>query len=468
MMNIKVADITLREEGKNYSLSFKEKIEVAKILDKLCVDVIETAPITNGKTDILFLHSIAPIVKNSCISCPTGLDEESVKIAFDAIKEAKHPRLHIMAPVSTVQMEYLCHKKPKAMIEFIEKIVSFAKSLTDDVEISLIDATRAEKEFLYEAVKTSIKSGVTTVTICDQAGEMLPSEYKEFLNDVIENVPEIKDVTLSAECSNSLDMASACAVACIKCGAGQIKTVSVSDVCTDLSAFAHILKVKADALSVKTKINMPVLDDSVSKIINMAAQTRKRTILDEALPTASEKIVLSENDDITALSKAVKKLGYELSEDDLDNVYAEFVKLSKSKAVGKKEIDAIVASVAMQVAPTYKLKGYVINNSNLISSSAHIELLKDGEVYQGISIGDGPIDAAFLAIEQITGHHFELDDFQIQSVTEGREAMGSSIVKLRNNNKPYSGKGISTDIIGASINAYINALNKICFEEDNV
>ena len=119
----------------------------------------------------------------------------------------------------------------------------------------------------------------------------------------------------------------------------------------------------------------------------------------------------------------------------------------------------------MQVVPTYKLKSYVINNGNIISSSAHIVLEKNGVELSGICIGDGPVDAAFLAIEQITGHHFELDDFQIQAVTEGREAMGSSIVKLRYNGKPYSGKGISTDIIGAGINAYINALNKICFEE---
>lgn len=120
----------------------------------------------------------------------------------------------------------------------------------------------------------------------------------------------------------------------------------------------------------------------------------------------------------------------------------------------------------MQVAPTYKLASYVINSGDIITPTANIELTKDGESLRGFCIGDGPIDASFLAIEKITGHHYELDDFRIRSVTRGHEAMGSTLVKLRHNGKVFSGSGISTDIVGASINAYINALNKICFEEE--
>ena len=177
-----------------------------------------------------------------------------------------------------------------------------------------------------------------------------------------------------------------------------------------------------------------------------------------------EEIKLNPTDDINTVKMIVEKMGYELSEDDNKRVYDEFVKLKKQ--IGSRELDAIIASVTMQVAPTYKLKSYVVNNGNIITPTAQVELDYKGESKQGFCIGDGPIDAAFLAIEQITGHHYELDDFQIQSVTEGREAVGSAIVKLRSEGKLYSGKGISTDIIGASINAYINALNKICFEEE--
>ena len=169
---------------------------------------------------------------------------------------------------------------------------------------------------------------------------------------------------------------------------------------------------------------------------------------------------------VSTVSAAVRKLGYDLSEEDDERVFEAFRRVAAKKPVGAKELDAIVASSALQVPATYKLISYVINSGNVITASAHIELEKDGEKLSGIALGDGPIDAAFLAVEKILGHHFELDDFQIQAVTEGREAMGSALVKLRDNGKLYSGNGISTDIIGAAVRAYINALNKIVYGEN--
>lgn len=133
--------------------------------------------------------------------------------------------------------------------------------------------------------------------------------------------------------------------------------------------------------------------------------------------------------------------------------------------MGEKELDAIIASAALQVPPTYRLESYVINTGNTISASAQMKLTKNGQTLSGVSLGDGSVDAAFLAIESILGRHYELDDFQIQAVTEGREAMGESVVKLRSGGKLYSGRGISTDIIGASVHAYLNAINKIVYEE---
>ena len=161
------------------------------------------------------------------------------------------------------------------------------------------------------------------------------------------------------------------------------------------------------------------------------------------------------------------QLGYDLTEEDMVKVYEEFLRVAEKKNVGAKELDAVVASVALQVPPTYKLISYVINSGNVITATAQITVEKDGKEIQGICLGDGPIDAAFLAVEQIVGHHYELDDFQIQSVTEGKQALGSAIVKLRSDGKLYSGNGISTDILGAGVRAYINAVNKIVYEEAN-
>ena len=180
-------------------------------------------------------------------------------------------------------------------------------------------------------------------------------------------------------------------------------------------------------------------------------------------------LYLTAHDDIAAVTKVAEQLGYDLSEEDCVKVYDAFKRIAaKKEQVSSKELDAIIASAAMQVPPTYKLDTFVITSGNTISATAHIKLLKNDVPVEGVSIGDGPIDAAFVAIEKITGCHYELDDFQLQAVTEGREAMGQTIVKLRNGGKVYSGKGISTDIVGAGIHAYLSALNKILYEEETV
>ena len=177
-------------------------------------------------------------------------------------------------------------------------------------------------------------------------------------------------------------------------------------------------------------------------------------------------VCLDAGDEIGEVVKVVRQLGYDLSDEDNAKVYEAFRRVAERKHfVGTRELDAIVASTALQVPSTYHIENYVINSGNVITATANILLNRDGEKLRGVGVGDGPIDAAFLAIEQIIGHHYELDDFQIQTVTEGRDAMGSALVKLRANGRVYSGNGISTDIIGASIRAYISALNKIVYEE---
>jgi len=180
-------------------------------------------------------------------------------------------------------------------------------------------------------------------------------------------------------------------------------------------------------------------------------------------------IWLTSHDDLTAVMKVVARLGYDLSEEDGAKVFDAFQAIAaKKEKVSARELDAIVASAAMQVPPTYVLESYVVTSGNTISATAHLKLHRQDKVLEGVSIGDGPIDAAFLAVERITGRHYELDDFQIQAVTEGREAMGQTLVKLRSHGKVYSGQGISTDIVGASIHAYLSALNKIVYEEEAV
>ncbi len=467
MNNIFVSDVTLREAGKSDSLSFKEKIILAETLDRLNVDIIETAPIQKGKADVLYWHTIIPLIKNSILCCPLELNVDSVEKTYDAVKTAKRLRLNVMAPVSTVQMEYMYHKKADKMIDLICETVKAAKEKTEDIEVTLIDAARAEKDFLYSVTKAVIESGATTVTLCDTAGEMFPYEFLKFAKDLYQNVPELRNVNVAAECSDALNMSSACAFSGVYTGLNQIKTAINSESCSDLGAVLQILRTKSEDMELSSGINFAILEKEVEKIRKAFLESDgglRTNIGNEDMPDIS----LSENDNISSVTKAVEKLGYDLTEEDMKNVYEEFLKISRNKKIGNRELEAIVASSAMQVEPVYKFKSYVSTSGNVISTSVQVELTKNGEVLKGICMGDGPIHAAFCAIEQITGHKFELDDFQIQAVTHGGDSVGSGVVKLRHNGKLFSGKGISTDIVEASIKAYINALNKICFEEENI
>ena len=385
-----------------------------------------------------------------------------------SISGAAKPRLLVSLPVSAVQMEYFYHKKPAQMLELIATLTAHCASICSDVEFSAVDATRADKTYLFEAVKAAIDNGAKTVTICDTAGALLPDEFAALIGELYEAVPSAKNIVLSTECSDALDMANACVFSCIGAGATQIKTCIGSKELPNLEHVMKALQVKGHILDVSYDVNAMSINHSANQILSMTSESGKNSSSFGSSRSAIENnVLLDDTADIAKVSKAIVSLGYELSEDDTAKVFEAFKSFSGKKQVGSKELDAIVATVAHQVPPTYRLASYVINSGNLISSTANIELEKGSRSLKAVGMGDGPIDAAFRTVEQIIGHHYELDDFQIQSVTEGREAMGEALVKLRSNGKLYSGKGLSTDIIGASITAYVNALNKIVYEEGN-
>ena len=211
MDQIKISDITLKQTGKDFTLSFKEKIEIPKLLDKLDVTVIELEGITQPKIDALRIKSVASTVKNSIVAVPVSLNKESVDATWNALKEAKQPRLQVFASVSPVQMEYLFHKKPDAMLKTVDEMIRACCEKCADVEFIADDATRSDAAFLYKAMQTAIAAGAKTVTVCDATGAILPDELGAFIDDLYANVSELKDVTLGVSCSNELAMADACA-----------------------------------------------------------------------------------------------------------------------------------------------------------------------------------------------------------------------------------------------------------------
>ena len=466
MRTIRISDVTMKQAAEGFQLSFKEKIELAKLMDKLGTSVIELEGIASSRIDSLRIKSIAAAVTASTVAVPVLLNKENVEQTWSALSGAKHPRLQICAAVSSVQMEYLFHKKPDAMLAAISETITSCKALCQDVEFIADDATRADAAFLAKALSVAIQAGATTVTVCDTAGTMLPREFAQFVKELYAAVPELADVILGVSCSNGLSMADACAIAAASEGAGELKAAAYPINNANLANLAKLLAARGDSFDATCHVQTTQLSRIIDRITQICqAGKSKGSALASA--QADSGIYLTAHDDMTAVTKVAAQLGYDLSEEDSIKVFDAFQRIAaKREQVSSKELDAIIASAAMQVPPTYKLDTFVITSGNTISATAHIKLTKNDVPVEGVSIGDGPIDAAFVAIEKITGCHYELDDFQLQAVTEGREAMGQTVVKLRSGGKVYSGRGISTDIVGAGIHAYLSALNKIVYEEE--
>ena len=468
MDKIRVSDITMKQLAKqgDNSLSFKGKIEVAKLLDKLAVSVIEIEGIRSARADALRIKSIASAVKNSVVAVQVELDQESVEQTWEALKGAKHPRLQVMAPVSTVQMEYLSRKKPDAMIETIDSIVRACAARTQDVEFLAEDATRSDESFLKRAIETAIAAGAKTVTVCDATGALLPEELAAFLNNLLDTIPALRDVTLGVACADTMAMADACCVAAVRSGAREVKTACAGETAS-LQNVAGILAAREELFGVVCPLHTVELKRIVRQIVWMVETKRNKTSpFDDGVQDAARELSLAIGDDAVSVANAARELGYDLNNEDIQAVWEAVQELlSHKEQVGARELDAIIASVALQVPQSYTVESYVINSGSNISAMAHLKLSYQGEILEGVTLGDGPIDAAFLALEKIVNRHYELDDFQIRAVTEGREAMGETVVRLVSNGKLYSGRGISTDIVFSSIMAYVNALNKIVYEE---
>lgn len=456
MNYIKIADTTLSDPKSN--LTFKQKLEIARKLERLGVDAVELPEVGTVKADTLLVRTAASFVKNSVLSVAATTSPAAIDRAAEALSTAVHPRIRIELPMTSSIMEYTLHKKQNKMCDYVSAMIAKAKTVCDDVEFVAVDATRAEEAFLKEAVKTAVEAGASKVTLCDDAAILLPDDFAAFVVRVTEGA----DVPVGVLCNNKNGVATAAAILAVKNGAACVKT-SIGGEATPLREFGALIKDIRENYGITADIRTTELHrtiDQIEWIINGKTRSvNAREIVDDG-------VRLSINDTIDTVRESIEKLGYDLSDEDIKKVYDEFLRIARKKNVGIKELDVIIASAALQVPETYTLENYVINSGNRISSSAQISLNREGRTVQGIAIGDGPIDAAFHAIEQIIGRRFELDDFSIQTVTQEKEAMGNALVRLRVGGRIYSGTGLSTDIIGASVRAYINAVNKIVYEED--
>lgn len=462
MRKINTTDITLKKlsEEREISLLFREKSAIANCADLLGADAIELPAVKNLREDTIIYKTIAKNIQNATLAVAVGFNKEDVATAWECIKDAKKPRLQIELPVSTIQMEYIYHVKQAAMLEKVTELIKEAKLYCDDVEFSALDATRADTEFLITVAKEASKNGASIISICDNSGTSTPEEIAELIAKIKENV----NIPVYVQVSDRINMGVASAFASISKGADGIKCAMAGKDVLLTGEISDAISVCGAQIDAKieldnTKIHSSI-DDMLSSINHESYETEE-TVSDK------KKILLDSDSSIAQVTQAAEVLGYELSDSDIGNVYKALMQVCEKKgAVGSKEFEALIASSAMQAPSTYHFETYTTTSSNATSSMSQVTLKCNDEIMCGVSNGDGPIDSAFRAIEQCIGHHYELDDFQVQSVTEGKEALGSALVRLRNNGKLYCGNGTSTDIVAASIRAYINALNKIVFEEE--
>ena len=461
MRKINVADITLKKlsEDRAVSLLFREKSAIAGCADRLGADCIELPPVKSIREDSIIFKTIAKNVQNAALAIPVGFDDNGVSVAYECIKEAKAPRLQVELPVSTIVMEYTYHVKQSKMLEKIGTLISAAKALCADVEFSALDATRADEDFLIEAAKEAEAKGATLITVCDNAGVSTPEQIAE----LVKKVKAAVSVPVYVQVSNRIHMAVASALCAVCSGADGLKCAMAGKDILLAGEISDAISTCGTAIGAEIKLNRTNIHASIEDLL---AGTKHESYESAGAVNEKKKILLDSDASLTQVADAAALLGYELSDSDVGNVHKALMQVCEKKgAVGAKEFEALIASSAMQAPSTYHFENYTTTSSNISRAMTQIVLKANGEEIRGVSAGDGPIDSAFRAIEQCIGHHYELDDFQVQAVTEGKEALGSALVKLRNNGKLYSGNGTSTDIVAASIRAYINALNKIVFEE---
>lgn len=500
---IKIFDTTLRdgEQSPGCSMNLKEKIEMAKQLEKMKVDIIEAGFAISSPGDFISVKTVAETVKDCTVASLARTTEQDIDRAWEALSGAASPRIHTFIATSPIHMEHKLLMTPEEVYERSVAMVKHAKRYCGDIEWSAEDATRSDPVFLAKVIEGVIKAGATTINLPDTVGYTTPDEYYEFLMKVQELAPSMGNISLSSHCHNDLGLGVANSLAAIKAGAAQIEcTINGIGERAGNAAMEEIvmaLHTRKDILNADTRIvTTEIMRSSslLSRITGVKVQPNKAIVGENAFAHEAgihqhgvmknkatyeimtpESIGLNENNLVLgkhsgkhAFRDKVKQLGYELTEAEIDRMFAKFKELAdKKKQVYDRDIEALIAKEAVQVPKTYCLQSFVINSGNAITSTAVIKMVKDGRVMEKVSRGEGPIDASFKAIEKIVGIDFKLEDYQIQSVTEGEDALGDALVKISDSDGTiFAGRGLSTDIIEASIHAYINAVNKMIYDKN--
>ena len=498
MRKIKIFDTTLRdgEQSPGCSMNLSEKLEMARQLDALGVDIIEAGFAIASPEDFKSVEAISQAVQNckvaSLARCTTG----DIDAAWNAVKTAKYPRIHVFIATSDIHMEYKLKMTREQVLESIAKHVAYAKAYCDDVEFSCEDASRSEWVFMSKCCETAIKAGATTLNIPDTVGYSTPQEMFDMISFLRQNTPGIENVDISAHCHDDLGMAVANSLACLRAGATQVEctvcgigeragNASLEEIVMALHTRREYYQMECGIVTTQIYKSCRLLSSitgvpiSPSKSIVGAnafaheSGIHQHGVIANALTYEIMKstdvgipqntMVLGKHSGKHALRDRLSQLGYEVTKEQLDEIFVRFKSLAdKKKTLTDQDVVALALANSRTIAePTYELMGHLVSTGNDITNVACIKIRKGEEVFEEAAIGTGPIYASFSAVDKITGIDAALEDFSLNAVTDGEDAMGEAVVKLRYKGELYTGRGLSTDVIESSIRAYVNGINKI-------
>ncbi|MCH8195383.1 MAG: 2-isopropylmalate synthase [Chloroflexi bacterium] len=498
-----IFDTTLRdgEQAAGATMTGEQKVEIAHQLDRLGVDIIEAGFPISSPGELASVQRIATEVTRPIICALCHANNAAVDAARDSLKDAARPRIHVFLSTSEIHLLHQLRKDREEVLNLACENVARARGYCEDVEFSPMDATRSDPDYVHRLLEATIDAGASTVNIPDTVGYTTPEEFYQLIRGIVENVRNIHKARISVHCHNDLGMAVANSLAAVRAGARQIECtingIGERAGNASLEEIVMALRTRVDTYELVTNIDSTQLIRAsrlVSEHTGFAVQPNKaivgknafrhasgihqdgilkeRTtyeIMDPAsVGLAGTSLVLGKLSGRHAFRKRLEELGYQLTDDELARAFESFKEVAeKKKELSDLDLEALVADERRVISEAFSLDHMQVTCGNHETPTATVRLLDaDGKPRQESATGTGPVDAVYKAIDRIVGVSAKLDEFSVQSITEGIDAIGEVMVRVESDGMTYVGRGAATDIIVASGKAYVNALNRLIANRD--
>jgi 2-isopropylmalate synthase len=495
---VKIFDTTLRdgEQAAGVSFSAEEKLQIAKLLERMQVDTIEAGFAAASPADFDSVARIAKEVRGTSIATLCRAVPNDVEQGWAAIQDAEEPRLHVFLSSSDIHMAHQLHKDREQVLEQAREMVALAKGYVDNVEFSPMDATRSDRDFVMRMLKECVEAGATTINIPDTVGYAIPEEFEEFIRQVLENVPGMDKVTLSVHCHNDLGLSSANSLAAVQAGARQIE-------CTinglgeragnaSLEEVVMAIRTRPDFLQAETGVDPHFLVPAsrmVQDFAGMHVQPNKAIVGLNAFRHQSgihqdgvvklretyeimdpeevgwkegSQFVLSKLSGRAGFRSRLDDLGYSLEDEEFSRAFLRFQELADRKnTVDDRDLEAIVSDNIGQAEEAWHLEWINVTTGTGSTPTASIKLRgPDGEFHEAADTGTGPVDALYKTIRGIIGTADRLTEYAVSAITEGIDAQGEVTIRIEVDDVTYTGRAADQDILVASARAYVNAVNR--------